>query len=179
MTRIEKSTRLQLQDFVEPQRTGPSLTEQQRQYDRQVKLRALAANPATVPQRAYELRRLAGKSAKRNFGGLRRANARSLPKLQDAVIELIGRGLREGVLGERANFVTREAIARRLAVPEHQVEQVFARLVREGLLLRQPNTGAHDTIRNAFFGGPATGWAPTYWRLRNLARWREMLSQSL
>jgi hypothetical protein len=173
MKNLEKDRPPQLRDFVEPQRTGPSNQEQHRRRERKARLLELAADPATTPQRVHELRRLAAKSSKRRTPKLRRSNARSLQKLHDEVVSHIVRGVQEGVLSESANRITREAVARRLAVPEHQVEQVFARLVRRGLLRREPNNGAHDTTRNWFFGGAGTGWAPTYWCLRNFARWRE------
>lgn len=94
------------------------------------------------------------------------------------MLALIARGVREKVPGEHTGRVTREAIARRLAVPQHQVEQVLARLVREGLLAKEPDSGAHETTRSRLFRGADTGWAPTYWRLRDLPRWRALGAQS-
>lgn len=175
MNSTKQDRPLQRQDFVEPQRNGPSVEEQQHRRKRLAQLQEFAADPKTTPQRAHQLERLAMKSEKRRTSTVRRANAKSITRLQDTVLNHIVRGLREGVLSETADLITREAVARRLTVPEHQVEQVFARLVQQGLLAKQPNNGAHDTRRNWLFGGSDTGWAPTYWRLRNLARWREML----
>ena len=124
---------LKITDFVEPQRTGPSLDTRRAVALHIVTLQRKAADPATPAETAAKSRRLVSnyraRTAKRP-AGLRRANAKNMEKLFARVVAHIRCGLREGVLRESANpIVTREAIARYLAVPEHQVEQVFKRLV--------------------------------------------------
>lgn len=105
---------------------------------------------------------------------LRRANAKNVDVLCDQVVEHIRRGIAQRLLADApgSRSVTREAIARYLDVPEHQVEQVFQRLVRNGKLSRAANEGAHDSTRAWFFAGPFSGWAPTYWELRDFEWWQ-------
>lgn len=104
---------------------------------------------------------------------LRRSNARSIEALHSQVLALLLEGIRQGVLTaeKSGSIVTREAVARTLGVPNHQVEQVFCRLRIARLLVQDPNDGPHDSYRARMFGGSMTGWAPTYWRLVNPDVW--------
>lgn len=112
---------------------------------------------------------------KRRTVRLRVPNAKDPARLYDQVVAHLCRGVAQAVLKVGGNSsITREAVARYLRVPPHQVEQVYARLTREGLLTQGRNEGAHDTHRAKFFYGCGTGWAPTYWSLRNPTRWHAL-----
>jgi DNA-binding transcriptional MocR family regulator len=115
------------------------------------------------------------KVPKRRSYRLRVTNAKDPERLYARVVAHLCRGIAQKVLKVGSgSSITREAVARYLHVPVHQVAQVYARLTREGLMTQERNDGAHDTRRAKFFYGSGTGWAPTYWSLRNEARWHAL-----
>lgn len=64
--------------------------------------------------------------------------------------------------------ITKEFLASKFQVNEHEIEQCFQKLNQEGLLSQAQKRFAHDTNRNYFFGGPSSGWASdTYQILPN------------
>lgn len=170
--------------FVVPQqlRSRSQDSSAQRLAQVQTRVAALRADPASdgalLARAERALHWLTGVHAshKRRPGSTpRRANAKSPDKLYTQVFAHLQQGLAQGFLNfHHSDLVTREAIAARLSVPDHQVEQVFCRLRIEGLLVQQPNEGPHDSYRAHFFTGSSSGWAPTYWKLVHAEKWQAL-----
>ncbi len=61
--------------------------------------------------------------------------------------------------------VTKEETAYTLELPVGQVEKIFMKLNREGILSQRTPRYAHDTNRNPIFDGPDSGWASDYYMI--------------
>lgn len=61
--------------------------------------------------------------------------------------------------------IAKENVAIQLQVPVSQVENVFRKLNREGILSQRIPIYAHDTNRNPIFDGRASGWASDYYKI--------------
>lgn len=58
-----------------------------------------------------------------------------------------------------------EDVAYELGLRRGQVQQVFQRLNREGVLSRRSHSFAHDTDRNPLFPGRDSGWCSNYYTI--------------
>lgn len=58
----------------------------------------------------------------------------------------------------KRKFVTKEDTAKRLNIPESQVEQAFHRMNLEGILSQAIHRYPHDNDRNPWDGGGFSGW---------------------
>lgn len=94
---------------------------------------------------------------------LRRPNPRKPEEVYDSVLGLIKSALARG-LTQKGWYVTKEAIAESLNIPEHFVAQAFHRLNREGVLSRGRKKAPHDSKRDPW-GGNDSAWAPTLYQI--------------
>lgn len=61
--------------------------------------------------------------------------------------------------------VTKEEAAYALELPVNQIENIFRKLNREGILSQRIPRYAHDTNRNPIFYGKDSGWASDYYQI--------------
>lgn len=94
---------------------------------------------------------------------LRRANPRRKQDVPAAVWALISNALASGK-AKKGWFVTKEAIAEQMRIPEHFVAQAFRQLNQEGKLSRGVKHAPHDSRRDPW-GGTDSGWAPTLYQI--------------
>lgn len=95
--------------------------------------------------------------------GLRRANPRHPERVLEAVERLLDAALAQGQVFV-GWYVTKEALAARLRIPEHFVARAFQQLNQRGRLSRGSNTAPHDSTRD-IWGGHDSAWAPTRYRV--------------
>lgn len=94
---------------------------------------------------------------------LRRSNPKSHQAVYLAVLELLDSALAQGLV-EVGWYVTKEAFAAQLSVPEHFIATAFMRLNREGRLTQGRNWAPHDSTRDRW-GGWDSAWSPTRYRI--------------
>lgn len=64
-------------------------------------------------------------------------------------------------------WMTKEFLANKYRVPPHEIEQIFQRLNKEGVLSQAIRRTAHDTNRDVFGFGNTTGWAADLYRIHS------------
>lgn len=99
--------------------------------------------------------------------GLRRANHKNLPKLQENVLAFLKEAVSKNLLGASSYElnITREAVAAHFEVPEHQIDQVFQNLKVAGLMGTGYNNPPHDSTRERLGGGDSS-WIATKYPVR-------------
>lgn len=92
---------------------------------------------------------------------------RSDKKAEQMILDIIGQVKKDYRLGTMITepAVSREAVASSLRLPEGQVDRIFQKLNREGILSQAKRRYAHDTNRNPMFDGSASGWASNYYKI--------------
>ena len=99
----------------------------------------------------------------------RKIKKRSDTKAEALILEYINRVAENPKLSVVAmgTAVAKEKVAYDLELPVSQVENIFRKLNREGILSQRNHRYAHDTNRNPIFYGSDSGWASDYYMILN------------
>ena len=99
----------------------------------------------------------------------RKIKKRSDAKAEELILEYINRVAENPKLSVVAmgTAVAKEKVAYDLELPVSQVENIFRKLNREGILSQRNHRYAHDTNRNPIFYGSDSGWASDYYMILN------------
>lgn len=122
-----------------------------------------AINEQTIKHGAFHCRHCGMEHVR----GLRRANHKNLPRLQEDVLLFLKDAVSKNLIGPGAKFqsITREAVAAHFEVPEHQIDQVFQNLKVAGLMGTGYNEPPHDSTRERLGGGDSS-WIGTLYPVR-------------
>lgn len=99
----------------------------------------------------------------------RKIKKRSDTKAEALILEYINRVAENPKLSVVAMgpAVAKEKVAYDLELPVSQVENIFRKLNREGIISQRNHRYAHDTNRNPIFYGSDSGWASDYYMILN------------
>lgn len=102
----------------------------------------------------------------------RKIKKRSDAKAEELILDYINRVAENPKLSVVAMgpAVAKEGVAHALELPVSQVENIFRKLNREGILSQRNHRYAHDTNRNPIFYGSDSGWASDYYMILNQAK---------